>query len=341
MSEPTNPLFEEEKEFLERKKLEYERALRGDVEHIREQTVHVGKLALVGAGVAGGIWLLTKAFGRRKNKHQEWHYTDQDDDDYSGFGDDGYDYDADENDQKWSASRYFAQEPHGYSEQADAEDEDEYPTPSLTDEDDSLDDNGLSEFPDFAPHSSRQHGTDEAEADDQSLADAPHTQLYHTDDEDDTIFAEPTELRRFQSEDYSHPTANLPYDDSRRMPVSNNFAAAEPAEPKSTSKEEATQPASKAKKNVIVPAIMSFLQSDTGKVIAGQVAAVAIALVTKTVKDLLPGSAAETTKSSDLAASKVAAGSLPYGQPAPKVAPQSPVLDAHDPDASTAPAPLA
>jgi hypothetical protein len=29
MTEPTNPLFEDEKDFLERKKLEYERALRG------------------------------------------------------------------------------------------------------------------------------------------------------------------------------------------------------------------------------------------------------------------------------------------------------------------------
>lgn len=337
MSEPTNPLFEEEKEFLERKKLEYERALRGDVEHIKEQTVHVGKLALVGAGVAGGIWLLTKAFGRRKNKHQEWHHTDQNDDDYSGFGDDSYDYDADENDQKWNASRYFDQEPPGYSGQADAEDEDEYPTPSLAGEDDPLDDNGLSEFPDFAPHSSRQHGTDEAD-DDQPSSEAPHRQVHHTD-ENNFDFAQQTEPRRFQSEDYSHPTANLPYDDSRRMPESNSFAATEPAEPKKTSQEEAGS-APKAKKSVVGPAIISFLQSDTGKVIAGQVAAVAMALVTKAVKDLLPGSEAETTKSSDLAASKAAVGSLPYGQPAPQVAPQSPVLDAHDPDASTAPSPL-
>ena len=70
MSELQNPLFGEEKEFLERKKLEYERALRGDVDHIKEQSVVVGKVALVGAGVAGGIWLIIKAFGsaRRKKK---------------------------------------------------------------------------------------------------------------------------------------------------------------------------------------------------------------------------------------------------------------------------------
>ncbi|MVN76148.1 hypothetical protein GO988_07405 [Hymenobacter sp. HMF4947] len=341
MSEPTNPLFEEEKEFLERKKLEYERALRGDVEHIKEQTVHVGKLALVGAGVAGGIWLLTKAFGRRKPKRQEWHYNEQDDDDYSGFGDDSYDYDADENAPTWNANRYFDQEPHGYSEQVDSEDEDEYPTPSLADEDDPLDDNGLSESPDFEPHSSRQHGTDDEAEEEQAPANAPHMEVYHTDAEDNTTFAQPAESRRFQSEDYSHPTANLPYDDSRRMPESNSFTAAEPTEETSTSQEDISTPAPKAKKSLVGPAIMSFLQSDTGKVIAGQVAAVAMALVTKAVKDLLPSSADETTKSSDLAASKAAVGSLPYGQQAPKVAPQSPVLDAHDPDASTAPSPLA
>ena len=70
MSELQNPLFGEEKEFLERKKLEYERALRGDVDHIKEQSVVMGNVALVGAGVAGGIWLIIKAFGsaRRKKK---------------------------------------------------------------------------------------------------------------------------------------------------------------------------------------------------------------------------------------------------------------------------------
>ena len=77
MTEPNNPLFEDEKEFLERKKLEYERALRGDVEEIKEQTIHAGKLALVGAGIAGGIWLIAKAFGGRKSKkkHKKHKYS--------------------------------------------------------------------------------------------------------------------------------------------------------------------------------------------------------------------------------------------------------------------------
>jgi hypothetical protein len=73
MSDLLNPLFDEEKEFLERKKLEYERALRGDVDHIKEQSVKVGKVALVGAGLAGSVWLIAKAFsgkGKRKKRNR-------------------------------------------------------------------------------------------------------------------------------------------------------------------------------------------------------------------------------------------------------------------------------
>ena len=68
MAELTNPLFEDEKEFLERQKLEYERALLGDVEEIKEKTQQVSKYVAIGAGVIGGIWLLSKAFGGKKDK---------------------------------------------------------------------------------------------------------------------------------------------------------------------------------------------------------------------------------------------------------------------------------
>jgi len=67
MAELHNPLFENEKEFLERQKLEYERALMGDVEDIKAKTRQVGKVALVGLGVASGVWLLTKVFGSSKS----------------------------------------------------------------------------------------------------------------------------------------------------------------------------------------------------------------------------------------------------------------------------------
>ncbi|MBT9392273.1 hypothetical protein KLP40_03775 [Hymenobacter sp. NST-14] len=68
MSDLHNPLFEDEKEFLERQKLEYERALRGDVDEIKAKTLEVGKYAAIGASVLGGIWLVSKAFGGRSKK---------------------------------------------------------------------------------------------------------------------------------------------------------------------------------------------------------------------------------------------------------------------------------
>lgn len=76
MAELHNPLFEDEKEFLERQKLEYERALLGDVDNIKEKTQQVGKYAAIGAGILGGIWLIAKAV-RGKN--------DSDDDEDEGF----------------------------------------------------------------------------------------------------------------------------------------------------------------------------------------------------------------------------------------------------------------
>lgn len=67
MAELHNPLFENEREFLERQKLEYERALMGDVEEIKVKTQKVGKIALIGVGVASGVWLLSKVFGSSKS----------------------------------------------------------------------------------------------------------------------------------------------------------------------------------------------------------------------------------------------------------------------------------
>ena len=84
MAELHNPLFEDEKEFLERQKLEYERALQGDVEHIKEKTQELGKYAAIGAGALGGIWLLTKAF-RGRGKSREDGYEE---DGYEEFEDD-------------------------------------------------------------------------------------------------------------------------------------------------------------------------------------------------------------------------------------------------------------
>lgn len=68
MSDLHNPLFENEKEFLEQKKLEYERALRGDITQIKEKTTQAGKVALAGAGIAGSVWVITRVLGRKKNR---------------------------------------------------------------------------------------------------------------------------------------------------------------------------------------------------------------------------------------------------------------------------------
>jgi hypothetical protein len=70
MADLHNPLFEDEKEFLERQKLEYERALLGDVEEIKAKTQEVGKYVAIGAGILGGAWLLSKALGGRKRKKE-------------------------------------------------------------------------------------------------------------------------------------------------------------------------------------------------------------------------------------------------------------------------------
>ncbi|MGI4869689.1 MAG: hypothetical protein ACRYFX_00770 [Janthinobacterium lividum] len=307
MSEPLNPLFEEEKEFLERKKLEYERALRGDVEHIKEQSVQVGKIALAGAGLLGGIWLLRKAFGRRK--HPEWHHEEEHDDAFGGFGEDDYpehDGYSSPQDKKWGAAML---------EDDDEEEQYQYQQDQGNDFDD---DNGLSEFPDFEAHSSRQHGSDAA---------SPAAGTYHAHGPE-TEHNETADGRPFWSAEHSHPSANLPYDDSRRMPASNSFADAdEPAEE--------AHYVSTSKKSWVAPALSSFVQSETGRVIMAQAAAVALALVTKAVKDLLPGDEAEPAKTSDLAAS-TAAGAHAYGQPAAPAAPQSPVSDAKDPDTDSA-----
>ncbi|MCA8833062.1 hypothetical protein [Hymenobacter pini] len=70
MADLHNPLFEDEKEFLERQKLEYERALLGDVEEIKAKTQEVSKYVAIGAGILGGAWLLSKALSGRKHKKE-------------------------------------------------------------------------------------------------------------------------------------------------------------------------------------------------------------------------------------------------------------------------------
>jgi hypothetical protein len=313
MTEPTNPLFEDEKEFLERKKLEYERALRGDVEEIKENTVQAGKVALVGAGVVGGIWLLRRVFGGGKKKKAKHKKHRSQFEDYAGF--DGFD----ENDQELSELATDFQSPaYAYDENEEFEGDDLvgdgfYNEGQSGDEYDAdADDNGLSDYPDFPAHSASQHGnaTNEAE--------------YFADGQG------------HEEDAHSYASSNSyqarPYDDSRRLPDSNSFAE----------DEEAAEPAAAtpSKRGVLMPALLSFAQSETGRVVVAQVAAVALALVTKAVQDFMPKHEEETGKNADLAASSASVGVLPATWPATSAA-QDVADVAHHEDTITYREPLA
>jgi hypothetical protein len=304
MTEPTNPLFEDEKDFLERKKLEYERALRGDVEEIKDTTVQVGKVALVGAGVLGGIWLLRKAFGggkakKKKHKHKKQHAHFED---YAGF--DGFD----ENDQEISDLASDFQSPDygdGYAGTDATTDGFYFDGQDDLGYDDEADDNGLHNYPDFPAHSAAHHGDD---------ADALHL------NEDYGLNEGPA---------HSYASSNSyqarPYDDSRRLPNTDSFADEQDEE------EANDAPAApKTKRSIIGPALISFAQSETGRVIVAQAAAVALALVTKAVQDFLPKHEEEAGKNADLAASSVSAGLSPATWPATSAAQDATAAAHHD-----------
>jgi len=316
MTEPTNPLFEDEKEFLERKKLEYERALRGDVEEIKETTVQVGKVALVGVGVVGGIWLLSKVFGggkKKKSKHKKHrsHFED-----YAGF--DGFD----ENDQEMSdLASDFQDADYSYDDNQEFDGDEQvgdgfyYEGQHTPDYEADTDDNGLGDYPDFPAHSTSQHGY--------AADEASHLGEDHGDDETPAHSYAPG--NSYQAR---------PYDDSRRLPHSDSFA-----EDDAAVAAEAT-PASQSKRSVIVPALMSFAQSETGRVVVAQVAAVALALVTKAVQEFMPKHEEETGKNADLAASSASVGVPPATWPATSAA-QDAADAAHHEDILTHREPLA
>ncbi|RNI26927.1 hypothetical protein [Rufibacter latericius] len=67
MSELNNPLFDDPREFLERQKEEYKNALLSDVTDLKDQSQKVGKNLAIAAGVVGGIYFLSRAFGKGKD----------------------------------------------------------------------------------------------------------------------------------------------------------------------------------------------------------------------------------------------------------------------------------
>jgi hypothetical protein len=66
MSELTNPLFDDPREFLERQKEEYKNALLSDVTDLKDQSQQIGKSVAIAGGVVAGIYFLSRVFGRGK-----------------------------------------------------------------------------------------------------------------------------------------------------------------------------------------------------------------------------------------------------------------------------------
>lgn len=339
MTEPNNPLFEDEKEFLERKKLEYERALRGDVEEIKVQTIQVGKVALVGAGVVSGIWLLTKIFGggkaKKKRKHKKAKHADFFDDysGFEGFEDDNHDQELHDLTSTFHSPDYaydhadrYAADSDGFYQAGGQAGENDYFSNDYAGDDD----NGLGDYPDFAAHSSTQHGSDDTDTTYGSHAAAPeHLDVYHTDEDHGDDGDDKTEPA------YSYASANSyqarPYDDSRRLPESNSFAEDEEEDEDDEHKEPkrpATAPESK--KPWLVPAIVSFAKSETGKVVLAQAAALAMGFISSKVKDIVPGNAADANKNADLAASSAPVGASPKVWPATTAAQDASAAAKHD-----------
>ncbi|WP_051718972.1 hypothetical protein [Hymenobacter sp. IS2118] len=255
MSDLHNPLFDEEKEFLERKKLEYERALRGDVDDIKEKSVVFGKVALVGAGLAGGVWLITKAFGSGKKKKKKRNVSEA----YESSkdreaGDDNADEQF-ENDNGFGAEYYTAGNGKRYK--------------SVPFHKSAA--NSAQAFMDNEDRERR--AAQDSESDDLGFGSTAAPQM-------PLAAASPALVpSAFNPEHFEDdPFKDLPYDDSRRLPTSHDFDGFD----------EMPEPAATARPSFVGQVLQSFLKSDTGKIIVAQAAAVVLALVTKKVSEFFP-----------------------------------------------------
>ena len=68
MSELSNPIFDNDREFLERQKEEYKNALMGDMDQIKTQGQEIGKKAAMAGGVLLAGYLLKRMFSGGKKK---------------------------------------------------------------------------------------------------------------------------------------------------------------------------------------------------------------------------------------------------------------------------------
>ncbi len=71
MSDLSNPLFDNQREFLERQKEEYKSALMGDVEQIKSQSQEIGKKVAIAGGVLVAGYLVKRLFSGGKKKTEK------------------------------------------------------------------------------------------------------------------------------------------------------------------------------------------------------------------------------------------------------------------------------
>lgn len=71
MSDLNNPLFDNQREFLERQKEEYKSALIGDVEQIKSQSQEIGKKVAIAGGVLVAGYLAKRLFSGGKKKTEK------------------------------------------------------------------------------------------------------------------------------------------------------------------------------------------------------------------------------------------------------------------------------
>ena len=312
--ELNNPLFDNEREFLERKKLEYERALRGDVDHLKDQSVQVGKVALVGVGLAGGIWLISKLFGGKSKspnkgkKDKSRKAKDKDsrlNNDIYDDTDDDFDLDAEafaldrsaemSGDTEFGSSSYAA--PAGEA----------YGTKSARDSARVFQEGGGRPYDAYYDEAAHPEQSQSEDIENQSFNNSVGSHSHQADRPVRTTNADlphgrldfgPTVPLHKQALQPT-PAPQLPYDDSRRLPKSSDFSA----EVDGRNDFRVSNP--NAGPRLIISlgqqagsALKAFLETPTGKAVAAQVAAVVLAYVTKKVNDLMP--AATTSKNADL-----------------------------------------
>ena len=292
MSELQNPLFDEEKEFLERKKLEYERALRGDVEHIKQQTATVGKVALVGVGLAGTVWLISKAFGDKKSRSEGKNRSKEK---------------GQPKDKRKSAAvsaMVFMDHLEDNDHEFGGGVAQPKPTPQsapLMAQPVGAMSNSASRPPEKGP---AVHPTAPAPA--PKAAEKPTSPK-----------PVPTKPARADED----PFQDLPYDDSRRLPTSHAFDNNAKAIKGVPTPAMASAPRNSVAR-VVGSVLQQFLQSDTGKVLVAQAGALVLAAVTKKAGEFFPvDKNADLADSSDVTKAPPAAS--PVASPAPSASPDA------------------